>query len=286
MELAGYTLTAEIGRGGMGAVYRARSREGREVAIKLVVSADKDALARFERERRLIASLGEAEGFVPLLDAGTSGAQPFLAMPFLGGGPLKDLLGKGPLPVEEARALGEKLARAVGRAHARGIVHRDLKPANVLFAREGEPATALIADLGLAKHFRDDVPGASRSRSLTGAGVSAGSLGYMAPEQIDDARRADPRSDVFSLGVVLYECLSGERPYGGSSLTDYVKKLEATKPPSVAKLRPGIPRTLARAVERAIHPRPEERFEDASELARALRAARTGRGTRLALVLA
>jgi hypothetical protein len=159
------------------------------LAIKVLIGAtDPEAIVHFERETRLLASLGQADGFVPILDAGNEAGKPYLVMPLLTGGTLRARLTKGPLAATEAIALVRALAQALGRAHERGIVHRDLKPENVLFTGEGEP---LVADLGLAKHFRRDVPGAERSQSLSASGLIAGTPGYMAPEQIDDARR-DP----------------------------------------------------------------------------------------------
>src|SRR5207244_4323941 len=123
----------EIGRGGIGIVYKARDQRGRAVALKLLQRLDGERLQRFERERRLLGSLGEADGFVPLLDAGDSAAGPWLVMPFVPGGTLRDRIRKGPFSSEATAALGVALARALGRAHERGIVHRDLKPENVIF---------------------------------------------------------------------------------------------------------------------------------------------------------
>src|SRR5262249_13501635 len=140
MDVGGYEVTSELGRGGMGVVLRARSPDGKDVALKVLHAADsKSALARFERERRLLATLGEEGGFVPLLDAGDSPRGPFIVMPLLPGGTLRDRLERGPLAVEDAVALFVALASALGRAHALGIVHRDLKPENVLFTAEGRP---------------------------------------------------------------------------------------------------------------------------------------------------
>ncbi len=150
MRIGPYEVLGELGRGGMGVVFRARGPGGGEVALKLLARADGAAFARFDRERRLLASLGEEEGFVGLLDAGTAREGAWLVMPLVPGGTLADRLEAGPLGVEETVALGTQLARALGAAHARGIVHRDVKPENILFAASGRP---LVADLGIAKHF-------------------------------------------------------------------------------------------------------------------------------------
>ncbi|HZV02943.1 MAG TPA: serine/threonine-protein kinase, partial [Planctomycetota bacterium] len=202
-----YEAVAELGRGGMGVVYRGRAIDsGANVAIKVVSSIDPMDLDRFERERRLLANFNAEDGFVPLLDAGVAGGRPYVVMPLLEGGTLSDRLRRGPLPVAEAVALVRRLARALRGAHERGIIHRDLKPSNVLFDRDGN---AFVADLGLAKHFRRDVPGGGKSQSLTETGASTGTLGYMAPEQLGDAKTVSPRADVFALGAILHECLSG-----------------------------------------------------------------------------
>src|SRR5277367_5424575 len=135
MQLGDYHVLSEIGRGGMGVVYRAQARDGREVAVK-VVRADKatrQAVERFQREERLLAALTDKEGFVPLLGSGSAPGGAYLVMPFVPGGTLRHRLRKGALAVEEAVLVARTVARAVGRAHAQGIVHRDLKPENLLF---------------------------------------------------------------------------------------------------------------------------------------------------------
>ncbi|MBI3725585.1 protein kinase, partial [bacterium] len=282
MRVGGYEVLFEIGRGGMGAVYLARREDGAKLALKLLSQESPEGLDRFERERRLLSSLGEEDGFVPLLDSGAEAGRPFIVMPFLKGATLRERLRRGPLPVEEARALVERLARALGRAHARGIVHRDLKPANVLFDGRGR---AFVADLGLAKHFRHDLPGASQSAALTDAGASAGTYGYMAPEQIDDARTVGPPADVFSLGAILYECLAGERPFGGQGLIGYLKKLECREMTPLLEVRPEVGPALASTVERALAHAPGERFPDGGALALALSEHGRKPGRRRALIV-
>jgi hypothetical protein len=268
VRLEGYEISAEIGRGGMGAVYRARAADGRDVAIKVLLRATPDARARFERERRLLGSLGEAEGFVPLLDAGNVGEQPFLVMPFLAGGTLRDRLRHGPLGVEDTIALGAALADAVGRAHARGIVHRDLKPENVLFDAQERP---LVADLGLGKHFRSDVAGASQSVAISLVGGMRGTVGYCPSEQINDATSVDARADVFALGAILYECLAGRPAFEGETPLAVFSKIDAGHIAPLRELRPEAPERLARVVTRALARDRGNRFEDGAALARALR---------------
>ncbi|MBI3723507.1 serine/threonine protein kinase, partial [bacterium] len=206
MRVGAYEVLSEIGRGGGGCVLRARARDGSEVALKLLHRRKEGdaALARFERETRLLAAMGETDGFVPVLDAGEAPEGAFLVMPLLTGGTLRDRL-RGPLGIDETISLGLALARALGRAHAKGIVHRDVKPENVIFTGDGRP---LVAALGLAKHFVREGPSAPLSVSLSRAGEIRGTFGYASPEQLRDAKSVGPTSDVFSLGSILYECLA------------------------------------------------------------------------------
>ena len=136
VKVGAYELEAEIGRGGMGIVYRSRAPDGRPVAVKVLPPTDAEKRARFEREQRLLGSFTEEDGFVPLLDSGNAPA-PYLVMPFVAGGTLRKLLEGGPLGIQETLELGVVLARSLGRAHERGIVHRDMKPENVLFTKVG-----------------------------------------------------------------------------------------------------------------------------------------------------
>ena len=283
MRLGEYEIASEIGRGGAGAVFRARSPEGREVAIKLLLHVTPETRARFERERRLLASLGEAEGFVSLLDGGDSSQGPWIAMPLLGGGTLRDRLARGPLPVAESVALVTRLSEAAGRAHERGIVHRDLKPENVLFTGDGR---ALVADLGLAKHARRSVSGGSVSVSLSVSGQLHGTAGYMAPEQATDAKAATPASDVFALGAILHECLAGAPAFQAEGLVELIQRVDECRVTPVRKLRPEAPAWLEDVLRRALAREPEERFQDGFALARALRTPVEPGGRRVALLAA
>jgi WD40 repeat protein len=261
-----------LGRGGMGTVLRARRPDGTEVAIKVLRATAAPAIARFEREVRLLASLGE--GFVPVLETGTSDGFPYLVMPLLAGGTLEEKLRRGPLAVEEAVRLAATIARALGAAHAQGIVHRDLKPSNVLFTGDGIP---LVSDLGLAKHFDREAPGASASVSLSKTGLARGTFGYMAPEQLKDAKNVGPPADVFSLGTILYECLTGSPPFQGDSHMAIVDATVRGHFEPLEKARPETPFWVRRVVLRALLPDPGARFADGAELARALEAGETGR---------
>ncbi|HZU95260.1 MAG TPA: protein kinase [Planctomycetota bacterium] len=263
MRFGAYETAEEIGRGGMAIVFRARGPRGETVALKVLAALEPEVLALFERETRLLATLRSNDGVVPILDSGSVGGRPYIVMPLLGGGTLRDRLDRRKkLERAEAVALVRRLAEALGRAHERGIVHRDVKPGNVLFDAEGNP---FVADLGFAKHFTRDVPGASQSATVSATGTIAGTAGYMAPEQLQGASRIGPEADVFALGVILYECLEGEKPFPARGLVSYVESLRGVTP----RLR-GHPAWLARAVERALEKDPARRFTDGHAFARAL----------------
>ena len=285
MRAGPYELDALVGHGGLGAVYRARSPEGREVAVKVLQKLTPESRARFERERRLLASFGEAEGFVPLLDAGEVQGAPFIVMPFLAGGTLRERLARGPLGAAETLAVGRALARALGAAHARGVVHRDVKPENVLFP-DSRLAGPLIADLGLGKHFDSTARGASQSVSISVEGTSRGTAGYVAPEQIEDAKTVGPPADVFSLGCVLYECLAGSSPFVADSALDVLTRVLDGKFEPLASKRPDAPDGLRRVIERALARDPSARYADGFALARALEGAGARRSRRAPLALA
>ncbi|MEZ0229960.1 MAG: serine/threonine-protein kinase, partial [Planctomycetota bacterium] len=281
MRIGRYEVASQIGEGGAAVVFHARGPDGREVALKLLKRGDPATTAKFEREKRLLAELGEPEGFVALLDSGMEGDRPFVVMPFVAGGTLRARLEAGALPVAESVALVRTLAAALGRAHERGIVHRDLKPENILFTASGQP---LVADLGLAKHFtkEDAAPGAV---SFSRTGELRGTAGYMAPEQMADAKNVGPAADVFALGAVLYECLAGHAAFEGDTVYELVGSVVAGKRRPLGR---EVPAPLARVVDRALAVDPSGRFSDAGELARALGALERARSRRgpLALVAA
>ncbi|HZU96007.1 MAG TPA: protein kinase, partial [Planctomycetota bacterium] len=271
--LEGYELIKEIGRGGTGIVHQARAADGRDVAIKVIQRFVPPAVVeRFERERRLHARLSAEQGFVPLIATGHSRAGAYIVMPYFTGGTLRDRLDHAPLPLDEALELARRIAKTVGEAHAVGIVHRDLKPENVIFDERGQP---FVADLGLAKHFRDDVPGASKSVSLSKTGELLGTAGYMPAEQLRDASRAGPAADVFAIGVVLYECLVGEQPFRAESLVELLEKLDAGRFTPLHQARPSTPAWVDALVSRALAADPGARPADGAALARELAATDT-----------
>ncbi len=278
MDVGPYRIEGELGRGGMGTVYRGRTADGREVAVKILHGRDQKALRSFDRERRLLASVGEAEGFVAFLDAGTSSEGPWIAMPLVRGGSLRERLLRSPPGLEESIEIAETIAAALGRAHAMGVVHRDLKPENVLFNADGRP---LVADLGLAKHFRRDAPGGSRSVSLTAADTFKGTIGYAAPEQVNDAKNVGPPTDVFAVGAILFECLAGRPAFSGDQALVVLARVVRGDRESIGRARPDLPEPIVDVVERALAVRAEDRYADGAALAAALGSARTGGAARL-----
>ncbi|HZU97335.1 MAG TPA: protein kinase [Planctomycetota bacterium] len=265
MRIGRYEVLGQVGRGAAGVVFRARSPEGGEVAVKVLLRTDAGSVARFEREKRLLSSFGEAEGFVPLLDAGADPNGAFIVMPFLAGGTLRARLARGALGTDETVTLGRDVAAAVGRAHRSGVVHRDLKPENILFTADGRP---LVADLGIAKHF---AAGNEASVGLSRTNDVRGTVGYMPPEQMVDARSVGPAADVFALGAILFECLAGTFAFSAPSLPALVDVVQAGKVPSLTSLRPDAPRWLVTAIERALAKDPARRFPDGAALEAALR---------------
>jgi hypothetical protein len=269
VKVGPYELVGSLGRGATSEVFRGRGPDGADVAVKVFShrSGSPEALDRFSREVRLQRALGAADGVVPIIDAGETALGAWLAMPLLGGGPLRERLRGVPWKVDDVVQLGQTLAAALGRAHALGIVHRDVKPENILYDDAGRP---LLADLGLAKHFRADVAGASASLVLTRSGALVGTVGYMAPEQASDGRSAGPQADVFSLGAILYEALTGRYAFDGASPIEVLARLSHARVEPVRRARPEAPAWLAATIERALDPDPARRHTNGAELARAL----------------
>ncbi len=265
MRLGEYEVLGELGRGASARVFRARGPGGEVVAVKLLAGAAPHAsFARFAREERLLASLGEPEGFVPLLATGISEQGPFFVMPLLEGGTLRARLANGTLGCEDTLQLGRRLATAVGWAHERGIVHRDLKPENILFTKDGRP---LIADLGIAKHFNATT---SQSDSITERGAFLGTPSYMAPEQMDCSKSVDARADVFALGAVLYECLTGRAPFEGETIHETVARVTKGHCERVEQVRKDTPLDLSHAIGVALNVDAALRYEDGFSFAHAL----------------
>jgi serine/threonine-protein kinase len=275
--LAHYRVTAAIGAGGMGEVYRATDTKlGREVAIKVLpaeVALDKERLARFEREAKLLASLNHPNiahvyGFesATLPDGSTAH---FLAMELVPGEDLAERLKRGPIPVDEALAFARQIAEALGEAHEKGIVHRDLEPANIKLTPDGK---VKVLDFGLAKAFSGDAASGSsadlsQSPTLahtgTQAGLILGTAAYMSPEQAR-GRAVDKRADIWAFGVVLYEMLTARRPFGGETVSEILAAVIKDEPEWKA-LPAGLPAAVAGVLRRCLVKEPARRLHDIAD---------------------
>ena len=233
-------------------------------------TADPGRLARFEREAKVLASLNHPN-VVTIHAVEESAGVHFISMELVGGRPLGDLIAKVPLPIERIFDVLTPLADALTAAHARGITHRDLKPANVIVTDDGR---VKVLDFGLAKFAGTGAAlEATRSTALTQDGLIVGTFPYMSPEQVE-GKGVDHRSDIFSLGVVMYEAVTGRRPFRGASGPALMSAILRDAPPSAADLRAGLPASVARLIERCLEKSAGERYQAAAELLRELRAAR------------
>jgi serine/threonine-protein kinase len=249
----------------MGMVYRARHlRLNRLVALKMIsagVHAAPELVARFQIEAEALASLDHPH-VVQIYEVGQHGRQPYFSLELVEGGSLDRKLADGPLPPGEAAQLVETLARAVHAAHQRGIVHRDLKPANVLLTADGVPK---ITDFGLAKRLEGQ-------SGQTHTGSVVGTPSYMAPEQAaGDPRAVGPPADVYALGAILYECLTGRPPFRGQSSLETLLQVRNAEPAPPTRLRPQVPRDLETICLKCLHKEPARRYPTAEALAEDLR---------------
>jgi serine/threonine protein kinase len=259
-----YDVEREIGRGGDARVFLARDHEGRAVALKILHPEFLESVAadRFLREIRLISRLSHPR-IARLLDSGQRDWFVYLAMDFIDGSSLRQVLGRGrKLSVSDTLRVACDLLDALDHAHGFGIVHRDVKPENVMISRD---RGAVLLDFGIARAFASSV-----SREITRAGLTVGSSSYMSPEQINAEGKLDGRSDLYSLGCVLFECLTGRPPFvrRGEAM---VLQLHLTEPaPDVRALRPEVPEELAGALVKALAKSPDERWRCAGEMRDAL----------------
>ena len=269
-KLGPYEIHSPLGAGGMGEVYRARdTRLGRDVAIKILpehLSSNPELKARLEREARAISGLSHPH-ICHLYDIGSQGGIDFLVMELLDGESLAQRLEKGPLPLKQALQYGIEIAAALEKAHKGGIVHRDLKPGNVMLTKSG----ARLLDFGLAKPVEGAAAMAAcesvatMSRPLTTEGKIAGTFQYMAPEQVQ-GREAGVRSDLFALGAVLYEMITGRRAFQGKSQISVMSAILETDPEPVSALQPLSPPALDHVIQRALAKDPEERWQSATDI--------------------
>jgi len=270
IRLGPYEIVALLGAGGMGEVYRARdTRLGRDVAIKVLpteFAADPDRLRRFEQEARATAAL-DHPNILAVYDVGTLDGAPYIVEQLLEGESLRGRLERGPLSVREAVGTAIQIAEGLAAAHAKGIVHRDLKPANVFITSEGP---VKILDFGIAKlappRSAEELAQAATVVDATEAGTILGTLAYMSPEQVL-GKSVDARSDLFALGVVLHEMLSGARPFQRDSAPETMAAILNEESPDLAEAGKGIPPGLARIVRHCLEKRPEDRVQSARDLA-------------------
>ncbi|MFO0967667.1 MAG: protein kinase [Gemmataceae bacterium] len=263
--LPGYELEAEVGRGGMGVVYRARQLGlQRVVAIKMLLHAGQaspEALARFRVEAEAVARLEHA-AIVQIHEIGEQDGRPFLALEFVGGGNLAQRLQGVPQRGADAAEMVETLARAIDRVHAGGIVHRDLKPANILLTVDGRPK---VSDFGLAKLTTG---GSDQTRS----GAILGSPSYMAPEQASGkSGDAGPAVDIYALGAILYEMLTGRPPFRGETVTETLRQITTQEPVAPRRLQPSVARDLDTICLKCLEKDPRRRYPTALALAEDLR---------------
>jgi eukaryotic-like serine/threonine-protein kinase len=284
-RLGPYEITSPIGAGGMGEVYRARdTRLDRTVAIKVLpasTASDADCRARFEREAKTIAGLNHPH-ICTLHDVGDYDGSMFLVMEHVAGETLAARLREGPLRLEQALTVATEIADALAAAHRQGIIHRDLKPGNVMLTRAG----AKLLDFGLAKlRLAPSVPSLAAASLSTAEPVGdrnlvLGTVPYMAPEQLE-GKEADARSDIFSFGAMLYEMVTGKRPFEGASQVSVMSAILSSEPPPLSAVRPGTAPGLDRLVRRCLAKDPDARWQSASDLADELRWLAGGSGSLL-----
>ena len=260
-KLGRYEIVSELGKGSMGTVYKAVDPLlDRTVALKTISIAANDPdladyEARFYLEAKAVGGLNH-QNIVTVYDVGNSGTMPYLAMEYIEGTELASLTGQSrPLPVEQALDIAAQVAEGLAYAHAHGVIHRDIKPANIMLANDGK---AKIADFGIA-----------RMRSAEAKSDASGVMGsprYMAPEQVL-GRRADHRSDIFSLGVMLCEMLTGAPPFAGADLNAILFQIVNLVPPAPSTVNPAVPTMLDFIVAKALSKAPDERYESASVFA-------------------
>ncbi|WP_140629078.1 protein kinase domain-containing protein [Methylibium rhizosphaerae] len=264
-QVGRYVIQDRLGRGGMATVFKAHDPGiGRDVAIKFLhatLCEDGEYRARFLREARAAGGLSHPN-IVTVHDVGEIEGRPYMAMELLDGDALSDVMESGkPLPVRDVVVMGIQLARALDYAHAHGIVHRDIKPGNIVRLKGTQ--TIKVTDFGIA-HMES-----TSSEQRTRVGDVLGTPQYMSPEQTQ-GDKLDGRSDLFSVGIVLYQMLTGQRPFLGDSLVALAMKIAKEDPPPIEKLRPDVPSALRRVVERCLAKSPDRRFQTGKELSDAL----------------
>lgn len=259
-----YEIVGEIGRGGMATVYEAHDpRFGRHVAVKVLPREfmhDPEFRGRFSREAKTIATL-EHPAIVPVYDFGEDDGQPFLVMRIMRGGSLTEKMLRGPIPIEETAEIFRRIGSALDRAHSMGIVHRDMKPSNILFDEFGE---AYLADFGIVQ------VSANSTDALTASGSLIGTPAYMSPEQVYGDKKLDGRSDIYALGVILFQMLTGSPPYIADTPARLMMKHVMDPIPQLLQMRPDLPNGFDEIITKAMAKERDERFSTAAELSTAV----------------
>ncbi len=274
-RLGPYAIASRLGAGGMGEVYLANdTRLDRAVAIKILpaeFAADAQFRLRFEREARTISQLNHPH-ICLLFDVGHDAGHDYLVMELVEGETLADRVAKGPMPADEILKYGIQIAEALDAAHRQGVVHRDLKPGNIMLTKSG----VKLLDFGLAKSaFTAVAPTAgtafaTAAKPLTQEGTIVGTFQYMAPEQLEGAE-ADPRTDIFAFGAVLYEMATGHRAFEGKTRTSLIAAIVSSQPTPISKLEPLTPPALEHVIERCLEKEPDARWQTARDIAEELK---------------
>ena len=264
-KIGRYEIKAELGRGGMATVYRGYDpRFEREVAIKFLppelIHSDPQFRVRFEREAKIIAQL-EHPSIVPVYDVGEENGQPYFVMRYMGGGSLSERIKAGVFSVEDAVKILEQIAPGMDEAHSKGIVHRDLKPGNILFTNKN---VALISDFGIAKFTQGE------AGSMTGSAI-IGTPAYMAPEQAG-GEAVDGRADIYALGVILYEMVTGKQPYKADTPLAVAIKHMTEPVPRILQANPNLPVWMEKVISTAMAKSPDDRFSTAVEMVETIKA--------------
>jgi serine/threonine-protein kinase len=260
-KIGRYKIEKELGRGGAATVYRASDPSfSREVAIKVlprdIVHSETlmSAMIRFRRELKTIASL-EHPSIVPVYDVGEEGGQPFFVMRYMAGGSLVDWIRKGPIPLEDTAIIIEKLAAGLNYAHQKGIIHRDIKPDNVLFDKDNHP---YLTDFGVAKLTEHNISVTSED--------PVGTLAYVSPEQLEE-QEIDGRSDIYSMAVMVYEMLTGQKPHGKTTKVSAAYSRMTQPVPNILTVRPDLPPEVADVLKKAMSKEKEDRYATAIDFA-------------------
>jgi eukaryotic-like serine/threonine-protein kinase len=254
-----YRIIALVGEGAMGEVYRAADLQtGQEVAVKVItqkLAFDDEMLARFKREGEALRQLRHAN-IVAFVDMFAYGKQQTIVMEYVPGGSLHSLIKRGPLPVDQAVRIALELSDALAQAHHIAIIHRDIKPENVLMTGDGRPK---LTDFGVARLV-------SETARLTGTGTQMGTPYYMSPEAWE-GKKLDEQTDIWSLGVVLFEMLTGKVPFSGDTLVTVMNRVLTTPPPDLKTLRPDVPPAVVKIIQRMLTRDKTKRYASIREVA-------------------